>query len=142
MQKTSKIIISIVIALAWLLAQFSIGNLLPIVVGKKIWLSNDENTLKQNVGNHIAAGSSVADAKGLLEVNGFECIYGMQTNLDPENGWGLGELDKYRLSKDGEYLICYLGVSRLLYGKKYRLAIPYKHEAIIDVNARIEKWEL
>jgi hypothetical protein len=142
MQKTSKIIIPIVITLAWLLAQFSIGNLLPIAVGKKIWLSNDENILKQNVSNHIAAESSVADAKGLLELNGFECIYGMGTNLEPENGWGADELDKNRLLKDGEYLICYLEVSRLLYGEKYRLAIRYKNKAVVNVNARIEKWEL
>jgi hypothetical protein len=113
-----------------------------MVVGKKIWLSADEKTLEQTVRNHVPVGSPVVDAKELLEFNGFECIYGMGTELEPENGWGTDQLGKNRLRKDGKYLICYLEISRLLEGKKYRLAMPYKNDAIINVYTQAQKWEL
>jgi hypothetical protein len=77
MPKLKKFVIPLLIStpLVWLLAQCSVGSLLPIAVGKKIWLNRNSAILNNEIRQIIPIGSSIASAKQLLEFNGFQCVY-------------------------------------------------------------------
>lgn len=130
MQKLRKFITPILIAtpLVWLLAQCSIGNPLPIVIGKKIWLHRDSNVLKNEVRHIIPVGSSITSAKWLLEFNGFQCRYGKKS--EPETRW---EIE--RTSKDGDHLSCERTQSYLVCALTHATTVRYIKDEVTSVYA-------
>jgi len=135
MRNLKRCVIPVLIAtpLALLLAQCSAGSLFPVLVGKKIWLSNDEDVLKQGIRHHIRVGSSIAEAKNILHLNGFSCGY--QKKSEP-----VVSIETNRSSKDGDYLFCYLEVSQLVCAKTYKSMIYYKNETVTNIDAAIGGW--
>lgn len=130
-----KCVIPLLIAtpLALLLAQCGVGSLFPLLVGKKIWLSNDEDVLKQEIGHHIHTGSSIAEAKNVLHLNGFRCGY--QKSSEP-----VDSIETNRSSKDADYLFCYLEISQLVCAKTYKPVIYYKNETVTNIDAAVGGW--
>jgi hypothetical protein len=72
MSKPGKFVIPILVAtpLLLLLAQCSYGDLRPILIGKKIWIEDDNAPLQQSIRGKIPVGSSITEARNILEVNG------------------------------------------------------------------------
>lgn len=136
MPKLKKFAVPTIIAasIALLLAQCSVGNLLPAIVGKKIWLSDDESTLKQEVRRRIPVGSSISDAKFSLQLNGFECSY----QKDSDSGASIET--KRTTSKEADYLYCDAESHRLICIRTYTSFVRYKNETVTNVDAAIGGW--
>ncbi|MGG6266978.1 hypothetical protein ACQ4M3_30825 [Leptolyngbya sp. AN03gr2] len=132
-QKLRFITLSLTIAsLVFLLAQCSIGNPLPVLVGKKIWLGGGENRLKKELRQHISVGSSIGDAKNLLQFNGFRCSY----HGTPEQATPINPLIKER-----DYLFCYIETPDLfICSKSYKPFIYYRDNKVTNVDAAIGGW--
>lgn len=130
MQKPRKLIQSILITipLIFLLSQCSIGNLLPILIGRKIWLSNISIDLKNEIRRNVKAKSSITDAKWILEFNGFKCSF--KKDSESANAWNVKER-----SKDGDYLLCSQMQSYIICAKTYTVAIYYIKGEVTDVDA-------
>jgi hypothetical protein len=76
MSKPGKFVIPLLVAtpLILLLAQCSYGDLRPILIGKKIWLENENAPLEQSIRGQIPVGSSITEARKILELNGYVCV--------------------------------------------------------------------
>lgn len=120
MYKLRKFVTPILIAtpLVWLLIYCS--NPLPAIIGKKIWLTTDSTdsiALRDEVRRVIPIGSSITNAKWLLEINGFRCKY--RQSSDPTDG----------------YLACDQTQSYLVCAITYRTAVMYLKNVVIRVEA-------
>jgi hypothetical protein len=134
-QKAVKFIILILISspLALLLAQCHFGDLLPVLMSKKIWLNDDENLVKQRIRQVIPDGSSIAEAKNVLQLNGFKCGY----HKDSEP---VDTIETTRTSKDADYLFCYLEISRVVCARTYKPFIYYNNEIVTHVDIKLGGW--
>ncbi len=119
--------------LVLLFAQCTIGNPLPLLAGKKIWLNDNKDRLTQEVRRHVAVGSSIGEAKDLLQFNGFQCSY-HKTSED------VTVIETNRTSKDGDYLFCFLEKSGLVCATTYKPFIYYKNDSVTSVDAAIGGW--
>ena len=133
MQKRKKFVIRILIVspLVLLLAQCSIGNVLPVMIGKKIWLVNDPGTLREEVRRNVLVGSSITNAKWILELNGFECSY----TKEPIDVW-----DIKRTSKDEYYLSCGQSQSYIVCNITYVSTVRYINDKVTSVEASTSSY--
>jgi hypothetical protein len=136
MKRLKTLIIAVLIgsSLVLLIAQCIVGNLQLAIIGKKIWLNDDNSLLRQEVRHHIPIGSSITDANSLLILNGFKCRYTKNSD-SPSDDW-----NTIRTSKDGDYLFCYLEVSRLVCATTYKPFIYYKNEIVTNVDTAVGGW--
>lgn len=111
-----------------MLSYLAFGNPVPMLIGKKIWLSDQLDRLKAAVLQVIPVGSSVINAKAILEFNGFECVY--TKDSDSSDDW-----DKNRTSKDGDLLFCIKTRSLVVCARTYKPLIHYKNDVTTHVEA-------
>jgi hypothetical protein len=103
------------------------------VLGKKIWLNDDEKLFQQKIRHRVPVGISITEAKNLLQLNGFKCGY-------HKNSKPVDTIETDINIKDADYLFCYLEVSRLVCARTYKPFIYYKNEIVTNVNAAIGGW--
>lgn len=138
MPKLKKFVKPLLIAtpLVWLLAQCSVGNLLSIAIGKKIWLSNDSSDstdLRNQVRQMLPIGSSITDAKWLLELNGFECEY-MKSSTSA-SVW-----DTKKTSKDGDVLSCGCRQTYIVCVINHGVGVHYINDKVTSADASIGSY--
>ena len=135
MQKSIKLLLLTLISISCtlFLAQCHFGKLSPILVGKKIWLNNDEDLMRKEIRKVIPEGSSIADSKGILQANGYECHYLKESD-------SANVFETNRASKDADYLFCYLEVSRLVCTQTYKPSIYYKNEIVTHTDIKLGGW--
>ena len=135
MQKSIKIVVLTLISISatLFLAQCHFGKLSPVLVGKKIWLNNDEDLMKQEIRKVIPEGSSIAEAKNILQLNGYLCGY-------RDDSDAAEPLDTTRTSEDADYLLCYLEVSRFLCVQTYKPAVYYTNARVTRVDINLGGW--
>jgi hypothetical protein len=133
MSKPGKFVIPMLVAtpLLLLLAQCSYGDLRPIPIGKKIWLKGDEVLLKQEIRRQILIGSSIADARNILELNGFTCAAAKEANRGESSN-----TNKTHEEAD-DLLRCQLSVSQFLFLTTYSSSIHSKNGIVTEVDASL-----
>jgi hypothetical protein len=136
MSKSQKFIIPILVAtpLLLLLAQCSYGDLRPILIGKKIWLEDDNAPLEQAIRGLIPVGSSITEARNILELNGYVC----ENPKEAEPG----ELSKItEIRENANYLLfCQVEGSRFICVRTNKSFVYYKHQTVTKIDAGIGGW--
>jgi hypothetical protein len=131
MSKPGKFVIPLLVAtpLILLLAQCSYGDLRPIPIGKKIWLKGDKVLFQQEVRRQILIGSSIADARNILELNSFKCAATKEAKPGESS-----KTDKAHGDTD-DRLYCDLNVSGILFLTTYSSSIYSKNGIVTEVDA-------
>jgi hypothetical protein len=129
MSKPGKFVIPMLVAtpLLLLLAQCSYGDLRPILIGKKIWLRDENAPLEQAIRGQIPVGSSIAEARKILELNGYVCADRKNSSFANTN-------------EVADYLGCQLQASRLVCVRTNNAAIYYKSEVVTEIATSIGGW--
>jgi hypothetical protein len=129
MSKPGKLVIPMLVAtpLLLLLAQCRYGDLRPILIGRKIWLGGDNIPFQQEVRRQIPIGSSITEARNILELNGFRCAEAKRGESSKSN----------KTNGATEALLrCQLTVSHLpLFITTYSSSIDYKNGIVTEVDA-------
>lgn len=135
MQKRISLVLLTLIAISvtLLLTECHVGKLTPILMGKKIWLNDDENLMKNEIRKIIPEGSSITEAQNILQLNGYQCGYFKESDA-------VDTIESNRTSKDADYLFCYLQISRLVCAQTYKPSIYYKDERVTQVDIKLGGW--
>jgi hypothetical protein len=130
------ILISVSILAPLFLLQSQIGNPLPILVGRKIWIRggmSDAQVLQEFI-RHAPVGKSIESVKQGFEINGFKCQYSKNTDAR-------GHRDMNRSAADGDYLYCsQMRSSQFICTHAYYVTINYTMGKVSKVEASTGDW--
>jgi hypothetical protein len=120
---------------AWLRCVWA-DELAAIPVNRRIVLSNEPNIFRQELMKHISVGSSVTEARALLEQNLFSCAY----LKSADEATDCSTFDPKSPIEGNDNLFCFRQTNKVFCATTYKPSIAYDRGKVTKVDAYIGGW--